>query len=327
MTPCLNAFPSSSDTRGSQAAGFNSLANETMASSLKENRMKKIILLMVCVAAICFIPNVVKAEYDFGDNRSVTLTTKAWDALNKGDIEAVLAFTNKCISLYGEQAKKMQASLTDYVKGASDGGNNQDVFNMWALNDVGTCYFIQGEAFRKAKMDEEAKEAYKTVMEKYSFAQSWDTKGWFWKPAEAAKERIMGIETGKSYDFGDYRSETLAGKAWGSLDANDLDSVLAYTNKCIELYKDKAKEMQASLKGYPWKTKEEVFSYWALNDVGTCLFIQGKALRKAGKNEEAKAAFKMVIDEFSYGQCWDPQGWFWKPADAAREQLAEMEAK
>ena len=31
------------------------------------------------------------AAYDYGDQRSVTLTTKAWGALNQNDLEAVLA--------------------------------------------------------------------------------------------------------------------------------------------------------------------------------------------------------------------------------------------
>jgi len=279
--------------------------------------MKRMLLLVL--ATLLLLPAIAKA-YDFGDNRSVTLTTKAWEALNKGDVEAVLAYTNKCAELYGEEAKKMQASLKDFVK-----GSNQDIFNYWALNDVGTCLFIQGEAFRKANMEEEAKEAYKKVIDNYSFAQCWDPKGWFWKPTDAAQERLAAIDTGKSYDFGDYRSETLTTKAWEAFNKNDLDAVLVYTNKCIDLYSEKAKEMQASLKEYPWKTQEEVFSYWALNDVGTCLFIQGEALHKAGNIVEAKRAFDRLIAEFSFTQCWDPKGWFWKPVDAAREKLAEIE--
>jgi hypothetical protein len=134
------------------------------------------------------------------------------------------------------------------------------------------------------------------------------------------------MESGKSDDFGDYRSETLTGKAWQAYNQNDLDAVLAYTNKCIDLFQDKAKEMQASLTAYPWKNKEEIFSYWALNDVGTCLFIQGDAQLKAGNIIEAKKAFDRLIDEFSFAQAWDPKGWFWKPVDAAKEKLAEIEA-
>ena len=39
------------------------------------------------------------------------------------------------------------------------------------------------------------------------------------------------------------------------------------------------------------KSKEKVFSMWALNDVATALFIQGEAYRRAGMMDEAKAAF------------------------------------
>jgi len=259
------------------------------------------------------------SAYDFGDYRSVTLTTKAWEALAKGDIEAVLAFTNKCIELYGEQAKKMQASLKDYVT-----GSNQDVFNYWALNDVATSLFIQGESYRKAKMTDEAKEVYQKLIDDYAFGQCWDPKGWFWKPAEAAKEKIAAIKSGSTVDFGDYTSETLTVKAWEALANNDTENALAYTNKCLELYEPEAKKMQSSLSEYPWESKEKIFSYWALNDVGTCLFIKGEALRKADKKEEAKAAYSKLIKEYSYAQCWDPQGWFWKPAEAAERQLEEL---
>ena len=94
-----------------------------------------------------------KAPINFGDYRSSTLVTKAWQALAQNDIESVLAYTNKCISLYAAQAKKMQSGLKDYVTGSND-----EVFKNWALNDVATSYYIQGEAYRAANMKDEAKE-------------------------------------------------------------------------------------------------------------------------------------------------------------------------
>ena len=281
---------------------------------------------LVSVVAVLMVGLIASAlfaqEYDFGDMRSATFATKAWQALDKTDVEAVLAYTNKCIQLYGEEAKKMQDSLDDYVT-----GSNQEIFKMWALNDVGTCLYIQGEAYRKADMLEEAKEAYTTLISEYSFAQCWDTKGWFWKPAEAAGEKLDMIESGKDYDFGDFTSQTLTGKAWSAFSSNDLDKALVYTNKCVELYKDEATKMQASLTEYPWETKEEIFSYWALNDVGTCLFIKGEMLRKAGMKEEAKVAFNDLANNYFFAQSWDPNGWFWKPSDAAKEKLVEMETE
>lgn len=257
---------------------------------------------------------------NFGDFRSSTLVGKAWEALEKSDIESLLAYTNKCLELYGEQARKMQADLKDYPAGA-----NEEVFKYWALNDVATSLYIQGEAYRKANMKDESKEAYNKLINEYSFGQAWDPKGWFWKPAEAAKEKLAMVDAGVSIDFGDYSSSQLVQKAWSALAANDLNAVIAYVNKLSELYGPKAKEMQASLKEYPWESKEKTMSYWALNDVGTGLFVLGEAYRTAGKKDEASQAYKTLIDDYFYSQCWDPQGWFWKPAEAAQQKLGELD--
>ncbi len=261
-----------------------------------------------------------KVAVNFGDYKSSTLTTKAWGALAKGDVESVLAYTNKAVELYGEQARKMEAELKDYVTGSND-----DVFKKWALNDVATCYYIQGEAYRKAKMKDEAKEAYNKVINEYTYGQAWDTKGWFWKPSEAAKEKLAAVESGVDIDYGDYTSSTMTTKAWGALNAKDYPTVIALVKKNMELYGAKAKEMQASLKEYAWESKEKTMSYWALNDVGTSLFILGEAYRQSGNKEEAAKAYKQLIDEYFYAQCWDTNGWFWKPAEAAQQKLGELD--
>ena len=257
---------------------------------------------------------------NFGDYKSATLVGKAWEALEKNDIESVLTYTNKCIELYGEQARKMQSELKDYPTGA-----NEEIFKFWALNDVSTSLYIQGEAYRKANMKDESKEAFGKLIKDYSFGQTWDTKGWFWKPAEAAKEKLAMVEAGVNIDFGDYSSGQLVQKSWAALAANDLSAVVAYVNKLTELYGTKAKDMQASLKEYPWESKEKTMSFWALNDVGTGLFVLGEANRLAGKKEESAQAYKKLIDEYFYAQCWDPQGWFWKPAEAAQQKLGELD--
>jgi len=87
------------------------------------------------------------------------------------------------------------------------------------------------------------------------------------------------------------------------------------------MYEQKAQEMQDSLTEYPWESKEKIFTYWALNDVGTCLFIKGEAYRNAGDAEEAKKAYKKLVDSFYYAQAWDSAGFFWKPAEAAQQKL------
>jgi len=124
-------------------------------------------------------------------------------------------------------------------------------------------------------------------------------------------------------DFGDSKSSTLTGKAWGALGSKDYVSLKGYTEKCIELYKAQAITQQASLKEAAPADKAN--EYWALNDVGTCYFLQGKALDDQGDKKGALAAYKFLAENLSFAQCWDTNGWFWKPADAARKRLVEIQ--
>ncbi|HSV43951.1 MAG TPA: tetratricopeptide repeat protein, partial [Candidatus Bathyarchaeia archaeon] len=274
--------------------------------------MKKFVTGLLTLTMAVGIASVASA-YNFGDYRSSTLASKGWESLAAGDLEAVLAYTNKCLELYANNARKMQETLTDYPQGTND-----EIFAFWALNDAATSVYIQGEAYRKAGMMDEAKAAYNRVINEFKYGQCWDVGGWFWKPAEAAAEKIAMIETGSTVDYGDFSSSTLAAKAWNALAANDLEGVKAYVAKNLQLYEEKARQMQESLTEYPWESNEKIFEYWALNDVGTSLFVLGDAYRKAGQVEKAKEAFQRLVNEFYYAQCWDNGGWFWKPAEAAQ---------
>ncbi|MDA0253414.1 MAG: beta-glucanase precursor [Planctomycetota bacterium] len=124
-------------------------------------------------------------------------------------------------------------------------------------------------------------------------------------------------------DFGDHTSATLTSKAWEALNAGDHDLVAAYTDKCEELYARDAAAQQASLEDFA--SGDDAHSHWAVNDVGTCLFIRGESLTQQGKTAEAIAAFKTLIDDYGYAQCWDTKGWFWKPAEAAAGKLKQLE--
>ena len=72
--------------------------------------MKKFVLTasLLLAGVFAFCQSIPAMAYEFGDFRSATLVGKAWAALGSGDIEAVLAYTNKCMELYGEQARAMQ---------------------------------------------------------------------------------------------------------------------------------------------------------------------------------------------------------------------------
>lgn len=145
---------------------------------------------VLALAALALAAWPARAQIDFGDHTSSTLTTKAWEALGRGDIDATLTYVNKCISMYEAEAKAMQASLSGFVPTEPREG----VFEYWALNDVGTCYFIKGEALLKRGDTAGAKAAFDTVVNQFGYAQCWDTRGWFWKPADAAKQKSVELE-------------------------------------------------------------------------------------------------------------------------------------
>lgn len=273
------------------------------------------IILMAAAFTAFYLPSA-SADYDLGDQKSETLVIKAWDALAAKDFEAVKVYTAKCLELYEDTARDMQAKLSSYPAG------KKKIESLWALNDVATALYIQGEALRSSYQEPEATRVFQKLIDEFSFGQCWDPKGWYWKPVDAAKEKLLMIEKGISVDFGDYTSATLVSKAWDALKRYKLEEVLAYTGKCIDLYKAEALKMQSSLNDFPKGDDQYIHSFWALNDVATALFIQGEAYQTIARDEErAREVFEELINDFYYGQCWDPKGWFWKPAEGAKDKL------
>ena len=134
---------------------------------------------------------------------------------------------------------------------------------------------------------------------------------------------LVGAGMAPAQDFGDHSSATLTKKAWEALAAGQDDMVLAYTAKCRELYEAEAKKQQAGLTEFA--AAERAHDFWALNDVGTCLFIEGQLREKQQKPKEAIAAYKPLVEELTYCQCWDTKGWFWQPAEAAAGRIKELE--
>ena len=276
----------------------------------------KLFLLAVCL--ICCLPSIRVAEsIDFGDKTSETLTGKAWEALRTKDFKAAIAYTDKCVKDFENKAQEQQSALQTFP-------SRDKAFDYWALNDIGTSLFIKAMALKEEGKTDEATVHLKTIITSYRYAQCYDDKGkTFWKVAEAAEDQIVVMEQG--LDFGNYTSEDLTGKAWQSFGTDDHDATIVYCRKCIKLYQKKADEQQAELKGYA--PKDKAFDYWALNDVGTCYFIMGEVYLKKNEPQKALETYKTLVDKYIYAQCWDPKGWFWKPAVAARGKMNKIAAE
>lgn len=129
---------------------------------------------------------------------SPELIGKAWKAWGENDAEMTLACVQVIIANWSADADKMQseriAANTCESAVPSNPRNAQAVQNFnakyWALNDVATAWFLSGEALTKLGQQKEAREAYQTVITKYSCGYAWDPKGpWFWNVADAARKK------------------------------------------------------------------------------------------------------------------------------------------
>ncbi len=118
-------------------------------------------------------------------------------------------------------------------------------------------------------------------------------------------------------------SSELVNKAWGE---KDVESKFKYTQQCIDLYEDEARRQQGSLKVLP-KGKDEIASVQILNDVATAYFIQAESYMNQGRKDEAIRLFKICIEQYPFGQAWDPRGWFWQIAKASQESIDKLEGR
>lgn len=144
-------------------------------------------IIMFVLSALLALP--LFAEEPAEAETSTSLTTKAWQALGADKPAEAIKHTKRCIELYEKEAVKMQKGLKAPIEGDDDA-----ISAKWALNDVGTCYFIMGQALEKQENNKEAVKAYTALTKKVSFAQCWDPNGWFWSPATASKERLTELK-------------------------------------------------------------------------------------------------------------------------------------
>lgn len=140
----------------------------------------------------------------------------------------------------------------------------------------------------------------------------------------ALPRTVNAEEAGGAYDFGDRTSATLTQKAWQAFGGGDHRGVELYAKKCLQLYEAEAKKQQASLTSLP--PKDQAFQHWALNDVATCYLILGQSRAAQGRTEEARSAFRTIIEQFPFAQAWDGRGWLWTVADGAQDELDKLAA-
>jgi len=130
-------------------------------------------------------------------------------------------------------------------------------------------------------------------------------------------------------------------KAWAALNQSDYALVVEAADDCIDQFSARAFRDEGALEAAKEKQpptgvvesafdKKRIFDRGVLNDTAAAYFVRGQAaerLLKKSRNEHDK---KIAIESYAaaarlrYGRCWDPQGFFWSPAEAASDRLLAL---
>jgi len=156
---------------------------------MKLKLLTNLTLTLSFIFLICF--NSALAEAQSNKPTSAELLEKAWAAHGKKNVKETLRYTQQVIKLYGAEADQQQAGLKELPQ------RRPEIEVLASLNNVATAYFIRGESFRNRAKLKQAIKAFKTIIDKYPFAQAWDQRGWFWSVKEKAEAALKQLETGE----------------------------------------------------------------------------------------------------------------------------------
>ena len=125
----------------------------------------------------------------------------------------------------------------------------------------------------------------------------------------------------------------LTTQAWDAFQNGNYQQAILLADSCIAEFRGAAEIQQARLdslkiplpptgKVTP-KQKTEIASRGLVNDVATCFFIKGRSAERLKRIDDAKIAYRSAM-QYAHARCWDPKGWFWSPAEAAKGRLQQL---
>jgi len=282
---------------------------------------------------------------------------RAWEAWGAKDYDKTFYWTNKCIEVYSEDARKEQASLTALP--ATDAIGQYE-----ALNAVGAGFFIQGEAYLSQGRIEDAKKAFNAAIQDYGYAQNWDPRGWYWsvkekshasleKLAEGAKETAKKISVVKKaykksaivlYDPG--KEDVINYKKYGHFKDPGTDRYAYVVKDQAGLSQATGECIYPNLSGVNWDPRykkviaegrltgshwdfintddlEANFYKWATapEPQGVRMFYTGLSLEKSGLLKHAIKAYYSVIVHFPKSVGWTYFHTPWYIAQVARDRI------
>jgi len=131
-------------------------------------------------------------------------------------------------------------------------------------------------------------------------------------------------------------------KAWAAYNRGDYALAIAAADGCVEdfgpkalkdqvLYGDMRESVPPTGTVDAASDRKRLLDRWAVNDVSAAFFVKGRSaealygkLKLVKYKQIALRAYQSAV-KLSFGRCWDPQGWFWSPAEAAGDRISALE--
>lgn len=125
------------------------------------------------------------------------------------------------------------------------------------------------------------------------------------RSAELGDSAFWATTAVEQYAAGDYQSAVATVDAcfniWGAAAGHEQKKLHDAGTQCPRTGKVSA------------RAKAKIHEDYLMNDVSLALWAKARSLHELGKIEQAKVTYGRCV-YMTCGRAWDPQGWFWSPA-------------
>lgn len=104
----------------------------------------------------------------------------------------------------------------------------------------------------------------------------------------------------------------------------NYEAAVATVDACFKYWGPKAGQAQKKLRDsdvplpptgrVSAEIKAKIGKDYLINDVAMALWAKSRSLHELKRNEEAKQSYAQCL-YMEHGRAWDPNGWFWSPAE------------
>ncbi len=210
-----------------------------------------------------------------------------------------LKLVNKVLELFSNQASQEQQKIwqldPDQIR-----KRKHDV-----VDEVGTAYYLAAKVLDKMERSSEAEKLLLEVLRKFPSARIQDKTG-----RELALASIINPQyPSLFFTMESFSSQELLAATWDSFNQGKNEVALLYTQKILELYEEEAQRQQQMISAGRTLLPTQK---WALDAVGSALYIQSKIFLSTGKVSEMRRSLNKITNNYAGAQILGKDGRFWK---------------